>query len=126
MLLKLKHISCRQTFQLYKYYLCLSSRYFEINLLGRGRLKNEGLCKGSVVPENCRKTFQGHAFSCILSMSAARFFCNSQLIWIQFLVRHRPVYKGGLKNKTTQFFVNRISVVSLHETAIKANMYLLM
>jgi len=27
-----------------------------------------------VVPENCRKTFQGHAFSCILSMSAARFF----------------------------------------------------
>jgi len=50
-----------------------------------------GLCKGSVLPENFRNSFLRHVFSSIHSMSEARLF-NSQLIRVQFLVRHRPMY----------------------------------
>jgi hypothetical protein len=82
-----------------------------------------GLCKGSVVPENFRNSLLGHVFSSIQSMSEARLF-NSKLIRVQFLVRHRPVYEGGLKNKTTQFSVNRISAVSLNYRTIKAYIYI--
>lgn len=72
-----------------------------------------GLCKGSVVPENFINNFLGHVFSSNQAMSVARLF-NSQLIRVQFLVRRRPVCKGGLKNKTRHFFVKRFSIVSLH------------
>ena len=66
-----------------------------------------------MVSENFGNSVLWHVFSSIQSMFEARLL-KIQLIRVQFLVRHRPVYKGGLKNKTIQFFVNIISEASLH------------